>query len=148
MTPDEVRHRLLDGGEVGDPREGLHQSDPAPGRLPEWACTRTFLAPDIFPVEVANAFYNAGLQGRLPAGQFANRLADVLKVGPVLYKSTSLLPRAIAIIGKAVARIGIYDCLYVALAEREGCELITSDRRLIYALQKDFPFITDLATLP
>ena len=27
--------------------------------------------------------------------------------------------------------IGVYDCLYVALGEREGCELITSDMRLI-----------------
>ena len=46
-----------------------------------------------------------------------------------------------------VARIAVYDCLYVALAEREGCELITSDGKLINALQKDFPFITALATL-
>ena len=29
------------------------------------------------------------------------------------------------------ARIGVYDCLYVSLAEREGCELVTADDRLI-----------------
>jgi hypothetical protein len=29
-----------------------------------------------------------------------------------------------------LARIGVYDCLYTALVEREGCELITADDRL------------------
>jgi predicted nucleic acid-binding protein len=45
-------------------------------------------------------------------------------------------------------RIGIYDCLYVALAEREGCELITADDKLIRNLQAQFPFIISLASLP
>jgi predicted nucleic acid-binding protein len=27
-------------------------------------------------------------------------------------------------------RIGVYDCLHVALAEREGCDLVTADDRL------------------
>ena len=40
------------------------------------------------------------------------------------------------------------DCLYVALAEREGCELLTADTKLITNLQTSFPFITSLATLP
>ena len=45
-------------------------------------------------------------------------------------------------------RIGFYDCLYVALAERENCELVTADDKLIRNLQKTFPFVRDLATLP
>jgi predicted nucleic acid-binding protein len=36
----------------------------------------------------------------------------------------------------------------VALAEREGCELLTADAKLITNLQATFPFITSLATLP
>jgi predicted nucleic acid-binding protein len=31
-------------------------------------------------------------------------------------------------------RIGVYDCLYVALAERETCQLITADQRLVNSL--------------
>jgi predicted nucleic acid-binding protein len=46
------------------------------------------------------------------------------------------------------ARIGVYDCLYVALAEREGWELLTADDRLIRILQPGFPFLTALASLP
>ena len=49
---------------------------------------------------------------------------------------------------RAVARIGVYDCLYVAQAEREGCELVTSDARLLRSLQPRFPFILDLVSLP
>jgi predicted nucleic acid-binding protein len=45
-------------------------------------------------------------------------------------------------------RIGVYDCLYVALADREGCELVTADDRLVRNLQHRFPFIVSLASLP
>ena len=41
-------------------------------------------------------------------------------------------------------RIGVYDCLYVALAERENCDLITADDKLIKALQGTFSFISAL----
>jgi predicted nucleic acid-binding protein len=34
-----------------------------------------------------------------------------------------------------------------ALAEREGCELVTADARLINSLQTSYPFIISLASL-
>jgi predicted nucleic acid-binding protein len=45
-------------------------------------------------------------------------------------------------------RVGIYDCLYVALAEREGCEFITADDKLSRNLQCKFPFVLSLASMP
>ncbi len=42
----------------------------------------------------------------------------------------------------------LLDCLYVALAEREGCPLITADQKSINNLAPHFPFIVALATLP
>jgi predicted nucleic acid-binding protein len=48
----------------------------------------------------------------------------------------------------STARVGVYDCLYVALAEREGCELATADTRLLVTLKATFSFIIDLASLP
>ena len=45
-------------------------------------------------------------------------------------------------------RVGIYDCVYVALAEREGCEFITADDRLSKNLQSTFPFVISLAAMP
>lgn len=106
------------------------------------------LAPDIFPIEVANALYTAELKGQIAPGQFYNRLVDVLLHGPALYQSTALLPRAAVIIRRATTRIGIYDCLYVALAEREGCELVTADSKLLRALGAAYPCIVALSSLP
>ena len=39
-----------------------------------------------------------------------------------------LMPRAYAI--SSQARIGICDCLYIALAEREQCSIVSEDARL------------------
>jgi predicted nucleic acid-binding protein len=47
-----------------------------------------------------------------------------------------------------IADMQAVDCLYVALAEREGCELVTPDQRLVNALQSRYPFITPLSALP
>jgi predicted nucleic acid-binding protein len=44
-------------------------------------------------------------------------------------------------------RCGVYDCLYVALAEREGCEFITADDRFVRNLGAQFPFIVSLASM-
>ena len=56
------------------------------------------------------------------------------------------LLRAIDISSKM--RVGVYDCVYVALAEQESCELITADNTMATVLQKDFPFIIPLASMP
>ncbi len=45
------------------------------------------------------------------------------------------------------ALLGSYDCLYVALAEREGCELVTADERLLNSLGRQFPFVIPLSSL-
>ena len=45
-------------------------------------------------------------------------------------------------------RVGIYDCLYVALAEQAKCDLVTADNKLIKNLQTHFPFIRELASFP
>jgi predicted nucleic acid-binding protein len=45
-------------------------------------------------------------------------------------------------------QVGVYDCLYIALAELEACELATADNKLISKLQPHFPFIVALASLP
>jgi predicted nucleic acid-binding protein len=65
---------------------------------------------------------------------------------PKFFAFGSLLLRAIDISSKM--RIGVYDCIYVALAEQEGCELATADDKLFNTLHKDFPFIISLASLP
>jgi predicted nucleic acid-binding protein len=104
------------------------------------------LAPDVFPVEVAHALTRAERQGRITPAEGAQLMIDMLNTLPQLFPSLPLLPRAYQI--SSAARIGIYDCLYVALAEQEGCELVTTDARLLINLQAQFPFIVPLSSLP
>jgi predicted nucleic acid-binding protein len=111
-------------------RQGLHE----------------FVAPDVFPVEIAHALTRAERQGRITPAQGALSLAGYLSDLPALHQSLLLLPRAYAI--SSFMRQGVYDCLYVALAEQEGCELISSDDKLIKNLQGQFPFIVPLSSFP
>ena len=104
------------------------------------------LSPDVFPVEIAHALTRAERQGRITPTDGALHLQDTLAMLPDLYPDLPLLPRAYEISSRT--RQGVYDCLYVALAEREGCELLTADAKLINNLRQSFPFITPLSSLP
>jgi predicted nucleic acid-binding protein len=104
------------------------------------------LAPDVFPVELAHALTRTERQGRLTVGESVRLLTDVLKALPDQFPSLSLLPRACQV--SSATRIGIYDCLYVALAEHEGCELVTADDRLVKNLRAALPYIAPLSSLP
>ena len=81
-----------------DYRNGIHQ----------------LIARDIFPVEIAHALTRAERRNLIAVGQAEPLLADVLSTAPVLYPYLSLLRRTVAI--SSAERVGVYDCLYVALA--------------------------------
>ena len=104
------------------------------------------IAPDIFPVEVAHTLAKSERRRLILPGEGAKKLADISWFMPDLHSYLPLLPRAFDL--ASAARIGGYDCLYVALAEREGCELVTSDQRLLNALGAKMPFIIPLWSLP
>src|SRR5437867_2316820 len=86
------------------------------------------LSPDVLPIEVGHALTRAERQGRIATGASVVLLADLLSSPPAFHASLQLLRRACEV--SSQMRVGIYDCLYVALAEREGCELVTADVRL------------------
>lgn len=104
------------------------------------------LAPSIFPAEAASALTKAERQKLIPVGQAGVLLTDILATPPALHPYEPLLARAVDISSRT--RGGLYDCLYVALAEREGCELVTDDRKLIASLGPQFAFVVPLASLP
>jgi predicted nucleic acid-binding protein len=108
------------------------------------------MSPDIFPAEVGNALIVAERKGRIVASQFAGRLSAILGSCPDLHDSRSLVPRACIIIASVTTgfRLSFYDALYVALAQREGCDLISGDGKLVRNLQTIYPFIKSLASLP
>ena len=104
------------------------------------------IAPDFFPVETTHALTRAERQGRILVGQAEIFWADVMTTPPQLEPSSPLMTRAIQI--SSQLRIGVYDCLYVALVEREGCDFVTADDKLFRNLKSYFPFIIPLASLP
>jgi predicted nucleic acid-binding protein len=84
--------------------------------------THEILAPDIYPMEVAHALTKAERRGVIQPPLGTRRLRAVFRYAPALHSYLPLLPRAFAI--SSVYRHGFYDCLYVALAEQEGCALL------------------------
>ncbi len=86
------------------------------------------IAPDLFMDEVASALTKAERQKLIAPGEAAPLYAKIMNDSPMLLSHVSLVPRALDI--SSQTRNAYYDCLYVALAERENCELVTDDDRL------------------
>jgi predicted nucleic acid-binding protein len=104
------------------------------------------LAPDIFTSEIANALATAERQGRIKKGESAVFLHDILRAAPMLRPTAPLLLRAMAV--SIATRRAVYDCVYLALAEAERCELVTADDQFARGLRTSYPFIVSLVALP
>jgi predicted nucleic acid-binding protein len=104
---------------------------------------REFLAPDIFAVECAHALTKGERRGVVVDPDFL--YDEIMLDAPRFSPTIPLMARAISIARKA--RIAVYDCVYVALAEQEGCELITADQKVLNALQASFPFVKSLSSV-
>lgn len=105
------------------------------------------LAPDLLLVEVANALWR-----KTAAREISSREADaaldlVRRSGIDLRPAAPLLPRAM----EMARRLGhpVYDCVYLALAEREHAAFVTADQRLLRRLstRRLDVSIVDLRTL-
>ncbi len=96
------------------------------------------IAPDIFPIEIAHTLIRAERKGVISHADAVIKLADVFTVAPILHPHLPLLPRALEIASSF--RLGVSDCLYVALAERENCRLVTADERMTKTLA-GFPIV-------
>jgi predicted nucleic acid-binding protein len=86
-------------------------------------------APDSFPVEVAHALTRAERKKLLLQSEATIKLADIFSTGPSLHAYLPLLPRAVEL--SSQQRTGVFDCLYVALAGREQCKVVSADQRMI-----------------
>jgi predicted nucleic acid-binding protein len=104
------------------------------------------LAPDIFAPEVANGLATAERQARIQTGEAGIFLADVLQNAPLIYSSTPLLARAIEI--SVANKLAVYDCIYLSLAEAEGCEMVSADDTFVKKMREKFSFLVRLADIP
>jgi predicted nucleic acid-binding protein len=92
------------------------------------------LAPSLFASETANALWKLGSKGLLPSEVLAERWEMAMALPDRLCPDQDLAVEALS----EAARHGhpVYDLLYVVLARREGCRVMTFDRRLISLLRK------------
>jgi predicted nucleic acid-binding protein len=98
------------------------------------------ITPDIYLIECAHALTRAHRKGLLTEAEAETKFTLLSDTSPPLVLHIPLLARAFEI--SLQARIGVYDCLYVALAEAMGCELVTADDKLVKNLGSQFPIVS------
>lgn len=93
------------------------------------------IAPDLMLSEFGNIVWKkVNLLGELTQEQGKKIIAAARTLPLVYYGATDLLTDAFQI--ALNTQCTVYDCLYVALAASQGCQLITDDRKLSAALQQ------------
>ena len=102
------------------------------------------IAPLCFSDEVASALTKAERQKIIAVGKAVRLLANVLHTSPALIPHSHLLQRATTI--SSQTRSGLFDCIYIALTEQEGCEVLTADQKLVRNVQKQYPFVRSIDT--
>lgn len=89
------------------------------------------IAPSLVCAEIGSAIWRAVLRIDVPAREAHENLSIAMGHYRRIIPLEELADLAIALAIRL--RHPIYDCFYVALAEREQCALITADARLIAA---------------
>ena len=84
-----------------------------------------FLARDVFLPETVNALLKQRRAGQLADETLDKALRDLTFSLPELVSSTRMIDHAV-MIARAI-RHSIYDCLYLALAERWETQFVTAD---------------------
>jgi predicted nucleic acid-binding protein len=104
------------------------------------------IAPEAIVWETANALIKSERQKRIKPGQAQSLFQDFLTTQPLLHGARQFLHSSISRALQTTA--GLYDCMYVGLAEREKCEFFTADDRLIriFQGQSRFDFVRSIST--
>jgi len=91
------------------------------------------LAPDLIIAEIGNIVWRKVVRQELTRAD-AERIVTAF----VLACPVEIVPAAALIVSAVEIAMqhgrSVYDSLYVALATREGCEMVTADERLVNAL--------------
>jgi predicted nucleic acid-binding protein len=94
----------------------------------------TLVAPALWLIEAANALWRRSLRGELTEEQALARLLELLEapVSTVAIEDDLVSAAHIA----NVLKHPVYDCLYLALALREGAEVVTADARFAAVVEQ------------
>ena len=97
------------------------------------------VVPDLFFVEISNGMKVAVRMGRIDEESAREFVRQVLQLGMVAIGAEELVMRATEL--AFLHDRSVYDCVYLAAAERLGCPFFTGDRRLYNALRGKLGYI-------
>ena len=95
------------------------------------------LAPAFLLVEFGSVLTKKIRRGELSLASGVLRSETLANAGLELADDADLLPEALELATQY--HPSLYDCLYAALALREGCQVVTADRPFYDALRVPFP---------
>ena len=86
------------------------------------------VAPDIMPVEAANAWWKKARRGDMSPDAVVRAVSRLLAIGIALVPVAPLLPRAARL--AVDLQHPVYDCIYLVLAGERDIALASADERL------------------
>ncbi len=93
--------------------------------------------PDLFFAECANVLWKYVRRHGYDAATALRNLADLVSLGLLVTPASALVATAFPLAVEEA--ITVYDALYVALADRLGCALLTADERLVDRVRERHP---------
>jgi predicted nucleic acid-binding protein len=87
------------------------------------------LAPDLLFAEVANILWKKQLRAEMDAATAGAAVRWLGQAPLLVHDCGSLASAALDLCNRL--QHPAYDCFYLALAQREGCAMITADRRFV-----------------
>lgn len=94
----------------------------------------SFIAPDIFIPEICNVVWKKVKLQDIATEQGQAIVNNIAMVLDNLVPSSEVAKRAFEL--AVQCNHPVYDCLYLALAERESCTLVTDDSKLVKVAKK------------
>ena len=104
------------------------------------------MAPPIFRSEVTNVLHRGVRRQLFSQADAADVLGAIISMVSIREPS-DLYDRALAL-ARSLEQEAAYDALYLALAEAEGCDMWTADRRFVRAAQDRFGSVRWIGEAP
>ncbi len=96
------------------------------------------IAPSFWEYEIASGVCRAVYRGDLIADEGRAAIEELFALGIELHPIPNA--RTAYVLSEKYGR-GLYDCFYLDLAERQGCEFWTADRKLYNAIKERLPWV-------
>jgi predicted nucleic acid-binding protein len=108
------------------------------------AGTTDLVAPRALKEEIACALSKRCRRGQINARQAETAFTFLEQRTPILIEDEDLVREALSF--SILHHLSLWDCLYLALAIRYRCDLVTADGRFCRAAKQHYPFVVLLGT--